>query len=57
MATDDGHADAFETCAHCGAQFDPGVRYPATTRRGADGSLAVYSFCDSACQAAWNETG
>lgn len=55
MATQDtATEDPFERCAHCGAVFEPGVRYPVTTRRDGDG-LEVYSFCDCECQAAWDD--
>lgn len=54
MATQDtADGDPFERCAHCGARFDSGVRYPATTRRDGDG-IEVYSFCDGECRAAWD---
>lgn len=56
MATENAGAgdDPFDGCAHCGARFEPGVRYPATTRRGDDGTVSIYSFCDDECRAAWS---
>lgn len=51
MAAD--HVDPFDVCAHCGARFETGVRYPVATWRDEDGELYVVSFCDDACEAAW----
>lgn len=57
MATDDKVGTPperpLETCAHCGAAFEPGVRYPTTSRRDDDGRLELFAFCDEACQTAW----
>ena len=51
---DHGSDEVFDACAHCGRPFETGVRYPVTTKRGPDGTLIVRSFCDCACQRAWD---
>lgn len=43
----------FVTCDYCEQSFDIGVRYPVAVREGPDGDLELYSFCDAACQQAW----
>ncbi|SFG10897.1 hypothetical protein SAMN04488063_1445 [Halopelagius inordinatus] len=46
----------FEVCAHCGSEFERGVRYPVVTVRTEDGGPLFYSFCDDDCKAAWLES-
>lgn len=46
-------AHPFGACSRCGEPFAPGVRYPVTTERDADGTLRLHSFCDATCQRHW----
>lgn len=51
------HADGSPQtqCEYCGAQIETEDWYPITKRRGSDGSLQLFPFCDEACQTAWLE--
>lgn len=49
----DGDRYPFEACATCGSRFEFDVSYPVVSRRGQDGTLELYSFCDEECQADW----
>ncbi|MFB6166294.1 MAG: hypothetical protein ABEJ31_14130 [Haloarculaceae archaeon] len=49
----DEGAGPFDACAHCGAPFQPEVRYPATLASGADDEVQLLSFCDATCRRAW----
>lgn len=45
----------FDSCDHCGSEFEPGSYYPVETREPVDGGLELYSFCDDDCRGAWAE--
>lgn len=51
----DSDTDPFAACAHCGTAFQEDVSYPVATQQ-KDGELALFSFCDEACRAAWAAT-
>lgn len=55
MSVESTDGTMFDGCAHCGREFEPDVRYPATVREADDGTLQVLSFCDEDCQAAWRD--
>lgn len=49
-------SDAFERCAQCRAPLPQETWCPTATERDQDGELAVYTFCDETCKAAWEDT-
>ena len=53
MSLQASNRQPFETCAHCGGRFEPGIRYPVSMRTSEDHELELYSFCDNSCQTAW----
>lgn len=55
MGTDGADLSPFGACANCGDPFEPDVSYPVVTGDGPDGEMELYSFCDEACQAAWED--
>lgn len=55
MSLETPDRNTFDVCDQCGERFEDGVRYPITTRRSANDELEIYSFCDGACQNAWDE--
>ncbi|WP_436926413.1 DUF7576 family protein [Halosimplex amylolyticum] len=43
-----------ERCAHCGAPFEEGTRYPTTTD-GEAGDLRVLTFCSEVCAGEYHD--
>lgn len=50
--TDDGQ-NPYEYCAHCDDSLTDGEWHPVATDSSNGTVVAVYSFCNDACQAAW----
>lgn len=44
----------FVACDQCGTPFEHDVSYSVDTRVDSEGTLRLYSFCDEACQEAWD---
>jgi hypothetical protein len=41
-------------CSYCDTPIDTIGWYPIVTETKEDGSVALHSFCDEACQTAWS---